>query len=60
MTKPELTYRVLGHLLELPNSVHWRQGKQAVKSVAGAIFTLKAISIVKQNLNLTTLFLTWN
>ena len=47
MTTPELTYRALGHLLELPNSVHWRQGKQAVKSVAGAIFTLKAISIVK-------------
>ena len=34
MTTPELTYRALGHLLELPNSVHWRQGKQAVKSVA--------------------------
>ena len=34
MTTPELAYRALEHLLELPNSVHWRQEKQAVKAVA--------------------------
>ena len=34
MPTPELTHQALGHLLELPNSVHCRQEKQAVKAAA--------------------------
>ena len=48
MAIPELRYRALGLLLELPNSVHWEQEKQAVKAVdwgyiSSKIYTLSHV-----------------